>query len=156
MTDTFSKDVAIAELAKALEKMTRAEIEALAKKYGVDLSAALEGEDLRKADLTDAELISLNKVPPAHLRDLARRLNIDPDADGAMYDLRKAAAARPFFVESFLAEPVPRNVLISKSRSSRPVCRAALVWLIPSPSAPVTPAASSAPKSRSWTSTTVR
>jgi hypothetical protein len=112
VSDAFSKDIAIAELAKALEKMTRAEIDALAKKYGVDLTAALEGEDLRKADgLTDDELICLNHVPPTQLRDLAKRLNVDPDAPGALNELRKAAAARPFFIEAFLNEPLPPRTL---------------------------------------------
>jgi hypothetical protein len=58
------KELAIRELAKALEKMDLAEIEALAKRYDVDIEDALGGEFFTKANLGD-EADSLT--------DLARR-----------------------------------------------------------------------------------
>jgi hypothetical protein len=47
------KSLAIRELAKALEKMDLAEIEALAKRYSVDIEDALDGEFFTKANLGD-------------------------------------------------------------------------------------------------------
>jgi hypothetical protein len=49
----------------------------------------------------------LAKVKSHMLRELAQRLNVNPDGPNALATLRKVAGDRPGFVEAFLNEPLP-------------------------------------------------
>jgi hypothetical protein len=84
----------------------------------VEASVVVENDPLAKATaLIDSALARhapvdvLAKVQPHLLRQLAQRLNVDPDAPNALAELRKVASARPMFVEEFLNEPLPSKTL---------------------------------------------
>jgi hypothetical protein len=66
---------------------------------------------LEKALRRDEPIDVLAAVEPHMLRELAQRLNVDPDGPNALAELGKIAGARPYFVESFLAEPLPPKCL---------------------------------------------
>jgi hypothetical protein len=52
----------------------------------------------------------LLKVSTKHVRELAQRLNVQ-EGPNALTELRKALAARPGFLESFMNEPEPAKTL---------------------------------------------
>jgi tRNA G10 N-methylase Trm11 len=71
------KSLAVRELAKALEKMDLSEIEALAKRYDVDISAALEGKYFTKtmlADETESLTAIAKRIGSHSLIDAAKKL----------------------------------------------------------------------------------
>jgi hypothetical protein len=85
------KSLAVRELAKALEMMDLSEIEALAKRYGVDITSALDGEYFTKAD----------ESLPA----IARRIGSHPliDAANKLDALTKRADAQDDFIKRAFA-----------------------------------------------------
>jgi hypothetical protein len=74
MSDHISKELAAAEIAKALSKLSIDDLKKIAEKYDVDISEALEGEYFTKADLADGG---------ESLTDLAKRIGDHPLIDAA-------------------------------------------------------------------------
>jgi len=77
VSDHITKELAAAEIAKAIAQLPLDEIKKIAEKYDVDITDALEGEPLLKADLVDEDesLIALAKRIGDHrLIDAAKKL----------------------------------------------------------------------------------
>jgi hypothetical protein len=117
----FDKDSAIHAIMTALQLKDESELIDLAKRYGIDLDDESHLETLRKvafANMPHEGEDPLKRVPADQWSALAKSFGIDGDANTrsgmtaeTMADLRKAAAARPYAIERFLAEPRPPKTL---------------------------------------------
>jgi hypothetical protein len=106
LTDMSALEILDATLTK-IEKTYTAD-----ERTGADDDSALAKLEATLTEIERSTPIDvLAKVRPSQIRELAQRLNVDPDGPNALAELRKIAGARPMFVESFLAEPMPAKTM---------------------------------------------